>query len=552
MKKLIIFFLLTISGKSALALIPIEGLVYGNVEDIYQYDPFVGMLNSNYTTLDKKEGSKKARLTRYIALYKQGMELVNQCDQTQGLKYADRTNEDAAIRSTIANLQYIGLDFTIRNIVNYAKILEIGEGRFENLSENLINNSCSQNISVFSHKMLKANFRHFWQHGTKLDIPSIQNLPYFNKQTKSFMNERKTIENAFYYSINSFRSLCSWGGSTDHVGLLAPYLRNPFLMSYVFNNMLEQRIDVDIKTEKVFFTKMDNSVQVSCDNLICRRKNSEDFKTSFPLINGSSNLNSDLKLIYCTHFQNARTKRDELTKEQLSWIEGHSRNDRTIEASNLFGQMAGIPNLFTSIDDYQQVSELLKGNIKERWDSWAEKKSSEFNIEQLYEESLEITLVEGDSNQKPELGEFSVDFRVELGELDKLLGDHNKLDASFDLGFSKSYIENLKERILFSYDKGNFKKVNSLRADFSKRINYQLGKKEKFFKVPLWNDRLGGIIANELVTQFLKQKRSIQSRLASNVIKIPVKFHFGVFALQYIRDKQKFKSEQVANVSLKQ
>ena len=342
---MITFFLFVGFLPSAQSLVPLEGLLYGNVADIKQYDPFVGMLNSNYTPLDQKEGKEKAKLTRYLALYQQGMELVNHCEATERAEYSNKNSEDSALRSTLANMQYIGLDYTIRNIVNYAKLLEYDENSFTNLYENLISNSCSQNITIFSHKMMKVNFKHFWKNGTELDPPSLGDSPYFSASVKEKLNSRETMNKAFMYTLNSFRSLCSWSGSTDHFGLLAPYVKNPFLMSNVFNNMLQRKIDIDEKTQRIFYNKAENSIQVSCENLVCRRRTSIDFIRFFPKINGSSNLEDDLKLLYCNYFQNARTKKEDLAPEQKKWIEGIERNQRLLEAQNLLGQITGFPDL---------------------------------------------------------------------------------------------------------------------------------------------------------------------------------------------------------------
>lgn len=549
---MIIFFLITLVSANSIALLPIEGILYGQVKDIKQYDPFIGMLNSSYIGLNEIEGEEKANLTRYFALYKQGVALVNYCAKSERAEYSDKAREDTAIRSTVANLQYLSLDYSLRNIANYAKLLEFDQEKYTNLYTNLVNNSCSQNITVFSHKMLKANFNHFWSNPTGIKVPGINESPYFSKATKEKLNSRAAVERSLYYTINSFRSLCSWDGSTDDFALMTPYLRNPFLMSFVFSNMQQKKINIDIKTETVFFDKADTGIQVACENLICRRTTPEKFKIMFPTINGSSKLEDDLKLLYCNYFERARSDKENLSAQQKNWIEGQNANSKIIETMNLVSQITGVSDLLIGVDKYSDIVDLFKANIKERWDEWAVNKSSKFNSEQLYEESLELTLVSKTSTVAAELGEFAVDFNVELGEIDKLLGGHDKINTSFHLEFPVSYIENLKQKVTFNYNTSRFQIIDNLRSTFALKINHQLEQKKKYFKVPLWNERMGELLANELINQFLNQKEKPAQRISQKFKRIPVNFHFGVFALQYIRDKYKFRIQDQKLLTFKQ
>lgn len=553
MKIQITFFLLTFFAlNSSVALVPIEGVVYGEVEEVKQFDPFVGMLNASYVALNKKEGLERAKLTRYFALYKQGNDLADFCEKTDRVQYANKSAEDTAIRSTVANLQYLGLDFTIRSIANYTELLEFPESKYKNLYTNLINNSCSQNITVFSHKMLKANFKHFRLNPTGTQVPSITDSPYFAKITKSSFNTREEIERSLYYSLRNFRSLCSWNGGTDSFGLLSEYVKNPFLMSYVFSNMLGRKINIDTKTEKVFFDATSDSVQVACENLICRRRSSETFFRMFPTLNGSLKLEDDLKVMYCNHFQRARRDKSLLSKEQISWTKNRSKKSEIVETMNLIGQITGVPDMMMGVDKYSEVASLFKNNIKERWDNWAKVKSSKFNTEQLYEESLEVTVADNIGYNRAKLGEFQLNFNIELGEIDKLLGGYDKVQTTFSLEFPQSYISDIKRKITFYYNTGRFKQVEEVKVDLISKIDHQLELKKKYFTVALWNERMGRIIASELIAQFIEERYVTQQRLSQQFIKIPINFHFGVFALQYINDKNKFQSRAPKILTFKQ
>ena len=79
----------------------------------------------------------------------------------------------------------------------------------------------------------------------------------------------------------------------------------------------------------------------------------------------------------------------------------------------------------------------------------------------------------------------------------------------------------------------------------------QLEKKKKHFKVPIWNDKMAVIIADELLGQInTLNKYRFKSVTKKNII-IPVNFHFGVFALQYIRKKYIFRNSSKNSISFK-
>ena len=233
-------------------------------------------------------------------------------------------------------------------------------------------------------------------------------------------------------------------------------------MSFVFNNMLSQKINIDSQTGKVFFDDTPDTIQVACENLICRRRPKDEFKRKFPTINGSVNLEDDLKLLYCNYFQTARTAKSSLSPEQLSWTESTSKNSQIVETMNLVAQITGIPDMMVGVEKYSDLSKLFKNNIKERWDKWAKVKSTKFNSEQLYEEALEVSLVDRADLVASERVQYQMDFNIELGEIDKLLGGYDKIDTTFSLDFPYSYVEELKGKISFYYNTGRFEKLNSI------------------------------------------------------------------------------------------
>ncbi len=151
--KLVIYFLLILST-SAYGLVPLEGILYGNVRDIPQYDPFSGMFSFNYTLETPKE-THREKFNYLQALTMQGMELKNKCEKTGRVRYTNQWKKLQAVKSVTATLQYIGIDVTTRAIASYARKSELKQTEYMNLVTNIITNYCSDNISVYSKKLIK-------------------------------------------------------------------------------------------------------------------------------------------------------------------------------------------------------------------------------------------------------------------------------------------------------------------------------------------------------------------------------------------------------------
>ena len=540
MYKKVLFFLFVFGASNVWSLVPLEGVIYGDVQDIKQYDPFEGMLTYRYFD-DQSNPAELNKLIYYTALYKQGISLKQKCDSVSKIDYANFWKEDTAKRSVIATLQYIGLDIVIKSIAEYAKKFEFSDEKYETLTKNLVTNMCSQNISVYSHRMIKDNFNYYWKNPTGLKLPSIEDSPYFSVSLKKMHNTRESIEKEFDYSIKNFRAFCSWNSDVDSLGLLTPYLKNPFVMAYIINNILQRKILVDKKTQEFYLEKSNNGIQVACENMICRKRSPEDFMKYFPRMNGSSKIEDDLNNIFCTHFRGQKNRSTELSEKRKIWAKEANSKTRSMEAMHLVSLISGYPDFSLTARTYPELLSYFKDNIKSRWSRWAWEKSSEFNSEQLYEESLEVQLVSQAKTNAIELGNLNIRFDVDLGEIDKTLQAFDKISSKFYLEFPKQYIIHLKNRIPFLYNSGRQKELAQLEQSLLDKINVQLAKKKKYFKIPIWNEKMPMILKEELLAQINQINDYRFKKKKDKFIKIPVKINFGVFALHYIRKKYIFR-----------
>ncbi len=534
----VIFFLSLLSSSFVFALRPIEGIIFGNVEDIRQIDPLRGSLTPEYIT-GKETDENISLIDNYIGTFKQGTNLHYRCEKDLKLNYLTKWDFSSASRSIVSTLQYMGIDLTVKAIAYYAKKLEYTKDQYDNLTYNLINNMCSQNVSVYSIDLIRDNFSEQWKRNTFGELDLSQN-PYFDDYIKKVHNRVSVVEREFDYTIRNFRAFCSWNGDTTDYRMLVPYLKSPYIMSYIFNHLDRKKIQIDTKTREVILKPNKNSIQVGCEDLVCRKRNEFEFNRVFPRMIGSTSLRDDLETIYCDHYANLRYKRDKANSKIIKWLDEQIYEEPKIEALNFLALLTKTPDTVVLADSYDEIEKFIYNNIKFRWDNWADKKVNKLSTEHLYEESLKIELVEQAGSKQVKNYGLNVLFDVGLSELDQVLVDVDKIDAKFNLSFIEKELAYYKERSRYFYNNSKYEKRQELLNQLVKNIRHQVRKREKYFKIPIWNEQMYGIIGQEVMKQ-LDLYRSRKFRQDSNqIIKIPVKFRFGVFALQYIAKKRKY------------
>ncbi len=537
--KIGIFLLLSIT--QVFALVPLEGIVFGDISDVRQYDPLRGLFNDSIVFENKSVSvAQREKIELYKTLNDQALNLRNSCDQERFYTYQNVWNEALAKRSVVATLQYIGLDITTKAIVKYAKSFNIDDKEFDNLVNNLVGNNCSKNLSVFSHKLLKDNFKALYA-ADKVDFtfPNLDDSPYFTKNIIDYTNSRSFKRNEFNYAIKNFSALCSWGGDVDNYRLLAPYLTNPVLMSYVYNHMLRKKLEWDDKEKQAYLVKSSDTVQVACEDLICRRRNYAGFNKLFPRMVGSTELADDLKVLYCNHFNEQSYKTIGLSDQLKTMINNKEIAEGKIEPMNLVALITGVPDLFVGSENYQEIQNAFLKTIQFRWDEWANGKSEQLITELLYEESLFVDLSPGLNTLAARTGDFRLTFDFTLGELDRVLNESDKISATFNLVFPKSYLKWVRNKYIEYNNKSQFQKMEEVEKNFATYIQTQLVKKKKYYSTKLWNEKFKDIIASNLIKQLVKYRGRKFENFEKEKYQIPVKFRFGLFALRYIREKYK-------------
>ncbi len=514
------------------ALVPVEGLILGVAREDLQNDPLALVFSDNF---DRSKDYENSKIKLYHNALQSGINLSENCGPYGPSAYGYPWQEQQARRSMAATLQYLGLDYTIKAIGTYAKKLEVGEGEFRRLSSNLIKNYCSKNITVFSLRNIERSLEHYYKTPLFGLIPSIKDSPFATEEFRNRTEKDSSRSVELDYAVRSFRSFCSWGGDTTDYRLLGPYLKNPFIMALVIKHMLGLQDSFDPKLQKVALSESDNTVQVNCTELICRKVDQEVFIKKFPTSIGSTGLKTDLSKLYCNHFRYMDYVASSSVPQIKKWIKESDLEDPVYETGHFLSLITGVPDPMYSTEKYADLPFLAKSSIDERWKRWAGGVMSLFSKDLMYEESLKIRAMPLRDPTNIRLKGFRLDFRVTVGEMDRIMDDTDKLSAFFHIKVSKNYLRAARVKWSHLLNEVDIEGQKSFKKDMASYLGLQLKNKEKLFLQKMWNQEFSRLMADELLEQALVYKGALFDSYQEEVLTIPVELHYGLFALSYLR-----------------
>lgn len=516
---------------SAMALVPVEGILMGEAPNDLQTDPLLKIFSDIY---DKSREGENKKIKLYQATYESGENLRESCSYLAPAVYSTPWQEKQARRSIAATLQYIGLDTSIKGIGAYAQKLEVGEDDFKKLTKNLITNYCSRNITIFSLRNIEKSLEYYYKNPQTDIIPSIQTSPFATEMVKNITEKNQARSREFDQVIRNFRAFCSWGGEVEDYRMLTPYLNNRYIMAFVIKNMAGIQDVVDEKIKKVTTTRSDSTVQVNCTDLICRKEDLNSFRAKFPQSAGSTGILTDLQKNYCYHFRYQDPSQIS-NKEAKAWSKAQELEDPIFETSQFISLMTGVPDLFNGTDTYRDIPLLVRSSVDERWTKWAQRALSSFSKDLLYEESLKIKIEPRTNVAEIATEGFLVNFDVSLGEMDRLIKEDDKLSLTFDLKLSKNYLRQLKTKWQVLERDVDIEGQKRFKEEAARYINFQLKDKEKLFSQKMWNEEFGKLISDELLQQALKYQGPLFNSYKDEILTVPVKFSYGLFAISYLR-----------------
>lgn len=522
------------------ALVPVEGILMGEAKEEIQSDPLLKIFSDIY---DKSQMGQNKKVKLYQATFESGQNLFESCSYLTPTTYSSSWDEKQARRNIAATLQYIGLDTTIKAIGAYAKKMDVNNIDFQRLTKNLVTNYCSKNITVMSIRNIEKSLGFYYYNPLMTIIPSIESSPFATTLIKISSEKTSARSKEFDLILRNFRAFCSWGGEVEDYRMMTSYLNNRFIMAFVIKNILGVQDQIDDKSQKVTTISSLDTAQVACKDLICRKTSTNIIRQEFPLSIGSTGLYTDLSKIYCHHFRYQDSPKTEVP-EVKTWLKQAELEDPIFETSQLIALMTGVPDLFNGAETYLEIPLLVKSSIDERWNIWSKNVLSTFSHDLLYEESLKVKVEPKRTLASLSKG-FLIHFNITVGEIDRLLASKDKLNLTFELKLSKNYLRSIRTKWAIlekEVDNEGKKKFQQEIADY---INLQLKQKEKLFSQKVWNEDFSNLIADELVQQIIIYRGPLFDSYQEQILVIPVKFSYGLFAIGYLRYRSDLASRRL-------
>lgn len=537
-KFLIVNLFLLLSLRLSFALIPLESLILGDLSDQYLQNEHP--IKKIFSTKKDYENNYTNFINLYRGFLSEGKNLDNFCKIKPTASFSTKINRDQAVRSILSTIQYIGLDITSKVIPVYARKLDFSNSEWDNLEDRLINNYCSQNLTVISLKQLKKNLSYRFKNDIEASLPDIKNNTYFPQKINYINNDNKMIEQEFIQTVKLFRSFCSWNGNINDAKLLTPFINNPLVMAYILRKLSGNKISYDYKNDQFFFRSDPKSVHVACNNIICRKYNLVEFQKYYPRTIGSTNLHDDVKRVYCKHMRNY----DFVTKNKSSivykWQIEQSFDDYNLQLAQFIALITKVPDFIVRSNRYSDAKKYFIFSSDRYWNSWATNQNILLNQNIYYEEPLSLEKVSRSIYFNKYIPEFKVMLDINMGEFDRSLHNVGKVKVSVNLNISKKYLKWIRKE-WSAVNKSDNKKYEHLIMTFR---NYVEGPIEKFkskFTFSPWKGDLSRIIVLELLEQISLYKGKFFSEDLRKNVTIPIILGYGPFALKYINYEHNIK-----------
>lgn len=503
----------------------------GEAQENIQNDPLKAIFSDIY---DKSRQGENKKIKLYQATYESGQNLHESCSYLGVPAYASLWQEKQARRSVAATLQYIGLDTTIKAIGAYSRKLDVDAESFRILRTNLVKSYCSKNVTVLSIKNIEKSLDYYYTNPDMDLVASVDSSPFASAMFKQFTEKSEARSKEFDLLIRNFRAFCSWGTEVEDYRMLTPYLNNRFIMAFVFKNMLGLQDQIDETEFKVITKASKSTVQVACNDLICRKETPVNFTAQFPLSVGSTGIVTDLPKLYCHHFR-FQDQPQKTIPEVKEWIKSYELEDPVFETSQFISLMTGVPDLLNAAESYLDIPLLARSSIDERWNKWATTVLNSFSRDLLYEESLKVKVEPQEDMAQLSSEGFMVDLMVTLGEMDRLLENNDKIKMSFDLKLTKNFFRQIRSKSVVLDNEIDIEGKKEFRNEIARYIDIQLKEKEKLLTQKMWNEDFSKLIADELIRQARLYKGPLFNSYQDQVLRVPIKFSYGLFALSYLR-----------------
>lgn len=523
MKVVYLFALLIVN--SSWALKPIDGIIMGKTSDTEQIDPLANYFSQNENIKDEENSLKLA-----FEVF-EGRMLERTCSSKNKLKFSTVAKEQAAMRAVVATSQYIVLDRVIKNIARLGKTLAFSDEAYKTMAQNLVGNYCSQNITVYGHRLMKNNLLSEFQNAKAFDY--YEKIP---SGLKNGINKEEFYQKSLASNIYLFRSFCSWGGDVSKLGMLNNYLADPIFMNALFRIMRGVKVSWNIDKQK-YIKEQTQGVGVLCDSLVCRHTPFDVFKTNLPYALGALDLKSNLDNLFCHYLKYAPDGVASLKGNMKKWHKDEEIFSDVIQKAELVALITGTPNYLNLLNKNNSFNDMMTSKYRGALIDWSQKRLHKLSRELFFEESLEVS---SKTDFIPELAakkKLNIDLVLGLGEIDQHVKSLDKLNAYFEVEFTESFFAWIKMKLekidpdQVSYDQERF--LHQLET----KLKVYIDKHDKTFIISPFAKNLEKVMARDLINWTRKMPKEKLDRTSQNKIKVKVNMRYGLFALKYFYDR---------------
>lgn len=548
--QVIFLFIISIFGfwQNSYALTPVESLILGNFSEDYAEntsDPLSYVYSRDFSIKNSSREFKN-ELAIYRGFYEEGKNTANFCRENYQTQYASEWEKIQVKRSTMATIQYIGLDLITRALPKYAKALDFTRDEYANMIEGLVGNYCSVNLSVISKRELLNNFYLKYDKDNNFKIPTTEGNPYFPDNIESYLPARKALEHELLYTIKLFQSLCSWSGNPSNPGLMVPVLKNSALMAFFARQMSNLSIGWREADNTVFLKEDQQTVQILCENLICRKTSREFFIDNFSYSIGGTNINDDIKRLYCEDFRNSDYRPKESDPRLAKMMKNMTFDEENLINGQFIALITGVPDFFVRAEKFSDGTELFRSSIDYTWGHWAKNMSDNFTRDLFFEEPLSLEQVDTLQYYNFRDGKLKIAFDVNLGEFDRINQRAGKIKVNFSIFVQNSFLNYYRSAVKnLSFNDNEEKRhlKNRLKMQMAKYVSEARDK----FIIPPWRGDLEELIANEITSQMTSTPERFLDFTGPGLRAIEVEINYGLFALKYINHQLKVKKSRENN-----
>jgi len=490
----------------------------------------------------------RIKLGLYRGIIEEGYNLRNQCAlEKRALRYPIPSEKQQAKRTFIATLQYKILDLTSYFLPVYAKYFEWEKDDYKNLVDNLVGNYCSQNLTTISLRNLKINMMRRYDRADRVNLPSIKENLYFPEKLGLQESRRSARESEFAYTIELFKSSCSWGNDTDNYRLLVPLLRSPVVAAMVLRELSGQSLTwIEEKSRPGL--EREQTTRIVCKNLICRKSSEKDFNRFVPKALGSTGVLGDFKNLWCTELRDA----DYLYKNQVPQIakiiKSRTMDEDQFLVSQLVALASGVPDLMILAPKFSDLLSLTRSSVDQTWDFWAEGQNDNYKKALAYEEALQIEPAPTRLFFKNLRPKFSVELDINQGEFDRVNNILGKLRTKMNLKFSKKFLKWAREQWSsierISDEQTAKQREERIRLPFKKMIGEQMETLLSSYPVVPLKKEIDQLIIDEILGQLVSYDGNFFKGEVEGMVEVPVYINYGLFALRHLRDRYKIKRNQ--------